>query len=50
MRRFDPARLIEALRKENEIPPPKGWATVEQIREELNLAYTRNASSRALDL
>ena len=50
MRRFDPARLIEALRQENTIPVPKGWFTVEQIREELNLAYTRNASSRALDL
>lgn len=32
------------------IQPPSGWFTVEQIREELNLAYTRNASSRALDL
>jgi hypothetical protein len=30
--------------------PPAGWFTVEQIRAELNLAYTRNASSRALDL
>lgn len=50
MRRFDPARLIEALRQEDVIPVPKGWLTVEQIREELNLAYTRNASSRALDL
>lgn len=35
---------------EREYPVPKGWLTVEQIREELNLAYTRNASSRALDL
>ena len=50
MRRFDPARLIEALRKENEIPPPKGWATVEQIRQELQLRHARNASSRAYDL
>jgi hypothetical protein len=50
MRRFDPARLIEALRKENEIPPPKGWSTVEQIREELQLRHVRNASSRAYDL
>jgi hypothetical protein len=50
MRRFDPARLIEALRKENEIPPPKGWATVEQIRQELQLRHSRNASSRAYDL
>lgn len=29
---------------------PAGWSSVEQIRDELNLAYTRNASSRALDL
>lgn len=35
---------------EREYPVPNGWLTVEQIREELNLAYTRNASSRALDL
>lgn len=33
-----------------DIPPPAGWFTVEQIRVELNLSYTRNASSRALDL
>jgi predicted DNA-binding transcriptional regulator len=50
MRRFDPARLIEALRQENDIPPPKGWFTVEQIRQELRLAHARNASSRACDL
>ena len=31
-------------------PCPKGWFTVEQIREELSMAHTRNASSRALDL
>jgi len=35
---------------ERDYSPPSGWFTVEQIREELNLAYTRNASSRALDL
>lgn len=29
---------------------PKGWHTVEDIRKELNLAYTRNASSRAYEL
>ena len=29
---------------------PKGWSTIDQIRVELNLAYTRNASSRAYDL
>lgn len=50
MRRFDPAKLIEALREAEVIPVPKGWTTVEQIRDELNLAHTRNASSRALDL
>lgn len=50
MRRFDPARLIEALRQEDEIPPPKGWSTVEQIRQELKLSHARNASSRAADL
>ena len=32
------------------IPPPKGWLTVEQIRQELQLAHARNASSRACDL
>lgn len=35
---------------ERDIPPPKGWFTVDQIREELRMAHTRNASSRALDL
>ena len=50
MRRFDPAKLIEALRHEYVIPPPKGWLTVEQIRAELNLSHVRNASSRAADL
>ena len=50
MRRFDPARLIEALRQEDSIPVPKGWLTVEQIRQELRLNHARNASSRAADL
>jgi hypothetical protein len=50
MKRFDATRLIEALRQENVIPPPKGWLTVEQIRQELQLAHARNASSRACDL
>ena len=50
MRRFDPAKLIDALRQEHVIPPPKGWSTVEQIRQELNLSHARNASSRAADL
>ena len=50
MRRFDAARLIEALRQENIIPPPKGYSTVEQIRQELQLRHVRNASSRAYDM
>jgi len=35
---------------ERDIPAPKGWFTVDQIREELRMSHTRNASSRALDL
>lgn len=35
---------------DREIPPPKGWSTVEQIRQELQLRHVRNASSRAYDL
>ena len=35
---------------ESDYAPPAGWSTIEQIRDELNLAYTRNASSRAYDL
>jgi predicted DNA-binding transcriptional regulator len=35
---------------ERDIPPPKGWLTVEQIRQELKLSHARNASSRACDL
>lgn len=50
MRRFDPYALIKALRSEVEVPPPKGWFTIEQIRAELRMAHARNASSRALDL
>ena len=50
MKRFDPLALIKALRSEGDIPPPKGWFTVEQIRNELRMAHVRNASSRALDL
>lgn len=43
-------RELSAEPGERDYSPPSGWFTVEQIREELNLAYTRNASSRALDL
>lgn len=50
MRRFDPYALMKALRSECDIPPPKGWFTVDQIREELKMAHTRNASTRAHDL
>ena len=50
MRRFNPALLIEALRQESIIATPKGWSTVEEIRQTLNLAHVRNASSRACDL
>jgi hypothetical protein len=44
-------RLLKELSNEpKEYPCPKGWTTVEQIRVELSMAHTRNASSRALDL
>jgi len=46
------ARLMAELQREPDstIPPPKGWLTIEQIRQELNLSHARNASSRAADL
>ena len=31
-------------------PVPKGWFSVDDIRNELRMAHTRNASSRAYDL
>ena len=40
----------ELCKAERLIAPPKGWLTVEQIRQELKLAHARNASSRACDL
>jgi predicted DNA-binding transcriptional regulator len=44
-------RLLKELSNEpKDYPCPKGWTTVEQIRVELDMAHTRNASSRALDL
>ena len=43
----DPAKFMPEPRTYD---PPAGWFSVEQIRVELNLAYTRNASSRARDL
>lgn len=53
----DTSKLLAVLMRElgdtpttRDYSPPKGWATVEQIRQELNLAHTRNASSRAYDM
>jgi len=45
-------RLLQELGRKTDtyIPCPEGWFTVEQIRVELAMAHTRNASSRALDL
>ena len=42
--------LAELKRGDGYIPQPKGWYSVEQIRKELGLAHTRNASSRAHEL
>ena len=42
--------LAELNRKDRAMPCPKGWFSVEQIRAELRMAHTRNASSRAYDL
>lgn len=50
MSRFDPAAIIRALNQPKDYATPKGWSTIDQIRVELNLAYTRNASSRAYEL
>jgi hypothetical protein len=51
MKRFDAHALVAAMHgATRDYSVPKGWYTIEQIREELNLAYTRNASSRAFDL
>jgi hypothetical protein len=45
------ARLMRELTASaEETPPPAGFFTVEQIRNELRMAHTRNASSRAYDL
>ncbi len=41
---------MAAMHGKRDYSCPKGWSTVEDIREELNLAYTRNASSRAYEL
>ncbi len=50
MKRFDAHALVAAINGKRDYSCPKGWSTVEDIREELNLAYTRNASSRAYEL
>lgn len=51
------SKLLQVLMRELATRPeekdysyPPGWQTVEMIRVELNLAHTRNASSRAKDL
>jgi len=53
----DTSKLLAILMRElgddpatRDYSPPKGWSTVEEIRVELNLAHTRNASSRAYDM
>ena len=43
-------KVVVPMHVDREIPPPKGWSTVEQIRQELQLRHARNASSRAYDL
>lgn len=50
MKRFDAHALVAAMHGQRDYSVPKGWYTIEQIRAELNLAYTRNASSRAFEL
>lgn len=42
--------LAELKRGDGYIPHPAGWFSVEQIRQELRMAHTRNASTRAYDL
>lgn len=50
MKPFDARLLVAAINGKGDYSVPKGWSTIEQIRVELNLAYTRNASSRAFEL
>ena len=47
---FDAHALVAAMHGGRDYSVPKGWLTIEQIREELMLAHTRNASTRARDL
>ena len=50
MKRFDAHALVAAMHGQRDYSCPKGWSSVEDIRNELNLAHTRNASSRAYEL
>lgn len=45
----NPAKVL-AEYKPGTKPVPAGWFTIDQIRVELGLGHTRNASSRAADL
>ena len=50
MSRPDTKAFLAAFYGHAEYSVPKGWHTIEEIRQELNLTHTRNASSRAFDL
>ena len=43
-------RELSAEPSARDYSPPKGWTTVEQIRQDLRMSHTRNASTRAYDL
>jgi predicted DNA-binding transcriptional regulator len=42
--------MAELNREPKDYPCPEGWTTVEQIRQDLRMSHTRNASTRAYDL
>jgi predicted DNA-binding transcriptional regulator len=42
--------MAELNREPVTYPCPEGWTTVEQIRQDLRMSHTRNASTRAYDL
>lgn len=50
MKKFDPKDFVAAFHGTKDYSVPKGWSSVEQVRQELNLAYVRNASTRAFEL
>lgn len=50
MSRPDVKEFMAAMHGQRDYSMPKGWYSIEQIREELRLAHTRNASSRAFEL